>query len=316
MKNILVLGSVAYDYIMDYPQTFAEHILPDKLHELAISFTLNRLSKTFGGNGGNTAYTLSLLGQTPTLLSSVGSDDFSSYEAHMQKYGVDLQFVQKIPDEHTSTAFIMTDKNNCQITGFYEGAGAYNKNISLPNPKQYAIFTILPSTISAMMKFVREARDKIPYIYSPAQEITQLSKEELIEGIIGAEVLLVNDYEIELIIKATGMGKEALRNAVKVLVTTLGKKGSIIETKDEIIEVGIVPAETVKDPTGAGDAYIAGFAAGYSSNQLSLEVCGQIGATAATYAIEQYGTQTHNFTKDEFSKRFEATFHKPLALFS
>ncbi len=315
MKNLLVLGSVAYDYIMDYPQTFAEHILPDKLHELAVSFTLNRLSKTFGGNGGNTAYTLSLLGQTPTLLSSVGSDDFSSYRTHLTQHAVDLQFVRSIPDEHTATAFIMTDKNNCQITGFYEGAGTHNKHIDLPNPDAYEILTILPSTIPAMMKFVREAAGKIPYIYSPAQEIPQLSKAELTEGITGAEVLIVNDYEIELIKQATGMDTKQLLKTVKVLVTTLGKSGSVIQTIDQTIKIGIVPAESVKDPTGAGDAYIAGFTAGYS-NKLSLEACGQIGATAATYAIEQYGTQTHSFTKEAFSKRFEETFNTPLALFS
>ncbi|MBI2074514.1 MAG: carbohydrate kinase family protein [Candidatus Levybacteria bacterium] len=312
MKKIVVTGSLAFDYIMDFPQSFEENILPDKLKTLSVSFLAHNFSKNFGGVAGNIAYNLALLKQQSFILSSAGENDFETYKKHLEKVEVLTHYINEVRNEFTANMFMITDKNNCQIAGFYPGA--MRKDVDLSIEKDTDFVVIAPTMPDAMNKFVNQTKKLgIPYLYDPAQQIPRITKEQLENGVDGAEILIGNDYELALISKKTGITKEQLLGKNKIVITTLGEKGSLIEKKSEKYNVGVAKPLKIVDPTGAGDAYIAGFLTGYLKN-LELKVCGQIGATAAVYAIEQYGTQKHKFTIDEFKKRYVQAFEEMVEL--
>lgn len=311
MENILVTGSLAYDYIMDFPDSYENHILPDKIKTLSVSFLVDNLNKNFGGVSGNIAYTLALLKANPYILASAGEQDFPEYKNHLEKHNIPLDLITVVEKEFTANAFMITDKNNCQIAGFYPGALAKDDLLSIKEAvkkTQIDFIVVAPTVPTAMAKFVKEAKELgIPYLYDPAQQIPRIAKEELIDGIEGAEILIGNDYELELVMEKTGFTKKQLLGKVYILITTLGDKGSCIETKSENLTVGIAKPEKIIDPTGAGDAYIAGFLSGFI-NEKNLLACGEIGATAASFAIEKYGTQNHYFTSETLKKRSMQNF--------
>lgn len=310
MKKVLVTGSLAYDFIMDFPDSFESHILPEKLKTLSVSFLVDNFSKNFGGVAGNIAYNLSLLGTPSAILASAGKNDFAPYLLHIREANVDHRLIKAVTDEFTANMFVMTDKNNCQIAGFYPGAMKEDANLKITTAmaSQFDFLIISPTMPSAMSSFVKQAKKwKLTYLYDPAQQIPQLSPSELIAGIDGAEILIGNDYELSLIMKKTKLTKKEILQKVNILITTLGEEGSLIETKGETLKIGIAKPKTVVDPTGAGDAYIAGFLSGYLEDK-TLKIAGQIGATAAVYAIENYGTQKHTYTKQQFQKRYKEMF--------
>ena len=307
MKNIVVTGSLAFDYIMDFPGSYGEHILPDKIKTLSVSFLVQNLNKNFGGTAGNIAYSLALLDQPPTILASAGKKDFDEYLSHLKTISINTDRLNIVDNEFTATAYIMTDKNNCQIAGFYPGAMTHDEKLHLE--KIDTQFVVAAPTIpQAMINFIATAKKKnIPFLFDPAQALPRLTKDHLLYGVDGAEIVIGNDYEIALILEKTGLSKKEILNKTKILITTLGPEGSVIEAKNQRMTVGIVKPTKIVDPTGAGDAYIAGFIAGYT-RQLPLQICGQLGATAAVYAIEQYGTQNHRFTMEEFNDRYKRSF--------
>ncbi len=308
MKKIVVTGSLAFDYIMDFPGTYEEHILPEKLKTLSVSFRMQKLNKNFGGVAGNIAYTLSLLNLSSQIVASGGAFDFQNYMQHLKTHGINTDTINLVADEFTANAFIMTDRNNCQITGFYPGALSSDKLLSLNSCKNIDFVILGPTDTEAMIRFVKEAKEKnIPYLYNPVQHIPELTGPKLKDAIQGAEILIGNDYEIALILKKTRLAKKDLLQKAKIVITTLGERGSLIETAKEKVTVGIAKSAKIVDPTGAGDAYIAGFVAGYV-RKLSLQTCGQMGAVAAAYAIENYGTQNHKFSTYDFQKRYQQTF--------
>jgi len=303
---------LAFDYIMDFPQTFEENILPDKLKTLSVSFLAHNFSRNNGGVAGNIAYNLSLLSIKPLILASAGKKDFTSYKKELEKRGVNTSLINIVPNEFSANMFIITDKNNCQIAGFYPGAMSEDTNLNIPQNTDFIV--VSPTVPSAMDNFINQAKKKkIPYMYDPAQQIPRIEVEQLKNGIDGAEILIGNDYELSLITKKTGFTKKEILKKVKVLVTTLGEKGSLVETEKEKTEVGIAKPEKIKDPTGAGDAYIAGFLAGYLNGK-GLKESGTIGATLSSFAIEQYGTQNHKPTVSRISKRFKENFKTQLPL--
>ncbi|MFH1833242.1 MAG: carbohydrate kinase family protein [Candidatus Levyibacteriota bacterium] len=313
MKNVVVTGSLAFDHIMDFRESFEENILPDKLKTLSVSFLVDKFDKNFGGVAGNIAYNLGLLNHKAIILSSCGQKDFSPYKKHLQKIGVDINFIKSLRNKYTANFFVITDKNNCQIAAFNPGVmnSDADLNIDSVNKNNPIDFLVISPTIpSAMNSFVNQAKKlNIPYLYDPAQQIPRIEKEELKNAIDTAEILIGNDYEIALIIKKTGFSKKQIIDKVKVLITTLGKEGSIIETRSKQFKIGVVKPKNIIDPTGAGDAYIAGFLKGYL-NDHPLDVCGQLGATLGTYAIENYGTQKHKFSLTQFRKRYTENFGK------
>jgi len=310
MKTILVTGSLAFDHIMDFPETFEENILPDKLHTLSVSFLVRNFGRNFGGVAGNIAFNLGLLEERAAILASAGDNDFAPYNDHLCNVAVVTQYVNRVRNEFSANFFVITDSNNCQIAGFYAGAMVQDTALSIHqcDPCLLDFLLVSPTMPDAMDAFVREAKQSgIPYLYSPAQQIPRLSPEQLRYGVDGAEILIGNDYELSILMKKAGLSKRDLLRQAKIVVTTLGADGSTIEVGDEAICVGVVPPAEIVDPTGAGDAYIAGFLRGYLRHD-DLRVCGQLGATAASYALEKYGTQNHAYTLQDFASRYTQAF--------
>lgn len=314
MTNIVVTGSLAFDLIMDFPGNFSDHIDPTKLHILNLSFLVETLKKEKGGTAGNIAYNLALLGTKPAIL-GVAGEDFESYSSFLSNVGVDTSNIKIIKDQVTSQAFIVTDKKDNQITAFYPGAmkEASGLNLARLNKKPNLV-VISPNHPKAMINFVKQSNElKIPYMFDPGMQLPRLSDQDLLPGVKEAEILIGNDYEMGLLAEKCRVQSAKLVKLAKIVITTLGERGSLIQTGDQSIDIKPAKPEKVLDPTGAGDAYRAGFLSGFIKG-LDLKTCGQIGSVAACYAIEKYGTTNHVFTISEFCQRYKENFGKNIYL--
>lgn len=307
---ILVTGSLAFDYIMNFPGRFSDSIIPEKIHMLNVSFLVDKLIKNKGGTAGNIAYSLALL-DTPVSILSVAGNDFSEYKNFLERAGVDTTMIRIIVAETTALAFITTDQADNQISGFYPGALNSSNDLSVTRG-DFAV--ISPDDPVAMMKHTKECQTlKIPYMFDPGMQLPRLTDEELKIGIKGAEILIGNDYEMNLIKSRLWMEDSDLLKQVEILITTLGEKGAEIVTSKEKILIKPAKPNSVSDPTGAGDAFRAGFLAGYM-RKFPLKTCGQMGAVASCYTVEKYGTTTHSFALPEFCKRYEENYKEKLQL--
>ncbi len=307
--NILLTGSVAYDYLMTFPGYFRDHILPDKLESISLSFLVDSMVRLRGGTAANIAYTLALLGEKPRIFAAVG-EDFAEYRTWLETNGIDTTWAKAVPGEFTASFFANTDLSNAQIASFYPGAMARASELSLKSivSEKPDMVVISPNDPEAMKSYVTECIDLgYKYIYDPSQQIVRFSGEELRAGIEGAYALFLNDYEYALTQKMTGMSEERLLEYVDVLVVTRGENGSDIYTKNNQFHIPVVPPKRIGDPTGVGDAFRGGFLAAYARG-LDWESCGQVGSLAATYCLEETGTQTHTYTRREFIDRFRECF--------
>jgi adenosine kinase len=310
--NIYISGSMAYDRIMDFPGKFSDYILPDKIHVLNVCFNVNGLVEKFGGTAGNIAFSLSLLNEKPFIIAAIGKD-YRNYFEWLGENNIVIDGIKIIPEEFTAGAYITTDMSDNQITGFNPGAMKYpsGHTFEKAGPKD-SIVLIAPGNIEDMTGYARTCRDKkIPYVCDPGQSLTKWDKQSLIEWIDGALLLITNDYELEVIMKMTGLDKKGLLALAGTIITTLGEKGSVIVSGDSEVPVPAAKAGKVVDPTGAGDAYRAGLLKGIVSEK-DLLTAAKIGAVAAVYAIEKYGTQEHRFTYDEFAERYRKNFGENL----
>lgn len=309
--TVLVSGSLAYDRIMPFAGYFKDNILPDKIHNLNVSFFVQDLQESFGGTAGNIAYNLALLGQSAALLANVGSKDFDPYRIWLKKNKIDFTQVKILKNQQTASAYIITDKADNQISGFFPGAMRQPYQLQA-NKLQANIAIVSPQNPSDMVKLPKifKAR-KIPYIFDPGQQITSLTKSGLISGIAGSKILIGNDYEIDLIIKKTGWSMAALLGASETVVTTLGSKGSIIRQGKAIHRIPPAKPKDILDPTGAGDAYRAGLIYGLLKGW-PLPKIGRLAGLVAVYTVEKYGTQTHHFSWSQLAKRYRQNFKDKL----
>jgi len=306
--QILVSGSLAYDRIMDFPGRFSDHILPDKIHILNVCFIVNGLKEKFGGTAGNIAYSLALLGEQAQILATAGKD-FDRYENWLCQHRLSLEGIRRVPEELTAGAYITTDKGDNQITGFNPGAMNYPSLFTFDgtNPKE-TLAIVAPGNLEDMYNYTRIYGEKdIPYIFDPGQNIPAFSGDQLLEMLKGSRLLISNDYELEMIIRATGLEKAQLLEQTEGIITTLGEKGSVVCTHDQEHEIPAVPVSKVQDPTGAGDAYRAGVIKGLVMGK-SLSEAAHIGAVCAGYAVECHGTQEHHFSEEAFWARYQACF--------
>ncbi|MFV0421823.1 carbohydrate kinase family protein [Oleidesulfovibrio sp.] len=305
--SIYISGSLAYDRIMNFPGKFSDHILPDKIHILNVCFLIDRLEEKRGGTAGNIAYTLALLGEKPKILATVGKD-FDRYEEALSKLDLPMDGIRRMEDQFTAGAYITTDQSDNQITGFNPAAMShpcdYEFNGASPADD---IAIVSPGNVDDMVELPRKFREMgMRYIFDPGQQITALTGEKMLECINGAHMLVTNDYELEMIMKATGRTKAELLNMTNYIITTLGEQGSRIDNGEPVM-VGVAAAKEVLDPTGAGDAYRAGLLKGLTDG-LDVAEAAKLGATCASFCIEHYGTQEHNFTAEEFKTRYDAAF--------
>ncbi|KAF0146090.1 MAG: adenosine kinase [Nitrospirae bacterium] len=306
--NIYVSGSMAYDRIMDFPGKFSDHILPGKIHILNVCFTVNGMVEKFGGTAGNIAYSLSLLKEKPVILATIGKD-YESYFRWLKKKKISTKGLKIIKGEFTAGAYITTDKSDNQITGFNPGAMKYQSKYKFSGvDPEDSIVLIAPGNLQDMIEYAGACKKKgINYICDPGQSLTAWGKKALIEWIKGSVMLISNDYELEMIMNRTGIDKKGLLKLTKTIITTLGEKGSLISTSKSDISVRAAKVFGVVDPTGAGDAYRAGLLKGLAIGK-DLKAAAKIGAVAATYAIEKYGTQEHHYTYQDFIKRYRSNF--------
>ena len=308
--NVIVTGSIAYDYLMSFPGRFAEHILPDQIEHLSVSFLVDEKRRQRGGGAANIAYTLALLGERPHVMDTVGQD-FSEYRSWLEQHGVNTSLIYDEPDLFTASFFVSTDQGGNQIASFYTGAMARARNLSFHDldAGQVDLVVISPNDPQAMVKYAAECQDlDVPYLYDPSQQIIRLSGDELRAGLSGCSILVVNEYEFEMLQEKTGLTPEEIRaTPARACVVTLGVEGSRIWAGEAIYDIPAVPPEQTDDPTGVGDAFRAGFIRGLSAN-LPWDVTGRMGALAATYVIEQPGPQSHHYTLAEFVARFQEYF--------
>ena len=311
--RVVVTGSLAYDYIMNFPGLFKDHILPDRVHMLSVSFLVDSMKRMRGGVAGNIAYSLALLGLQPLVVASAGQD-FGEYRQWMTSQGVDASGIHEIIGEFTASCFINTDQANNQLVAFYTGAMARSRDLSLLGFGLTAndLVVISPTDPEAMARYVSECREMgVPFLFDPGKQTPRLTAEQILDGLNGAYALIGNDYEFAMMAQVTGKSERELIESVPLTVITQGDKGSIVSVAHNgtrvDTNVDVAPVDEVRDPTGAGDAYLAGFVFGLS-HQLPAVKCGQIASLAGAFAIERHGCQEHVYTPAEFYARYVTAF--------
>lgn len=292
--RIAVTGSIATDHLMTYPGRFTDQLLPDELAHLSVSFLVEDLEVRRGGVAANIAFGMGVLGLRPILVGSVG-DDFADYRAWLDRHGVDTQAVRVSELRHTARFVCTTDADHNQIASFYAGAMSEAREIELGPLAPLDLVVVSPNDPAAMVRHTTEARDRgIPFVADPSQQLASLEDDQVRTLIDGADVLLTNAYESALTEHKTGWSAQEVLARVGVRVTTHGAKGAVIDAAGaEQLQVGVVPARTLADPTGGGDAFRAGFLSGRSWG-LSLERAAQVGSLLATLCLETVGTQEYD----------------------
>jgi adenosine kinase len=308
--KIVVTGSIAFDYLMSFPGKFTEHFLPEHMSRISLSFLVDTMDKRRGGCAPNIAYTLALLGERPRLMAAAG-EDFGEYRQWLEAAGVDTSLVVQVAGKFTASFFCSTDVENNQIASFYTGAMADSGQLSFRTAGDCGLAIVSPNDPGAMLQYAEECRTMgIAYIFDPGQQCTRMSGVELKDGIVGAHLVICNDYEFELIRQKTGLSEADVLAQAKALVITRGEDGSSVYlSSGERVDVAAVRPDRIVDPTGVGDAYRGGLMKGMAL-RLPYEVCARIGSMAATYALEHLGGQSHSYTWDEFTRRYEQHFEK------
>jgi adenosine kinase len=301
--KIIVSGSLAYDRIMDFPEHFSDHILPDKIHVLNVCFQVNGVTENFGGTAGNISYALKLMGQSPVVSACIGHDNRRYYK-WLGENGISTDGLRVVEEEFTAGAYITTDKADNQITGFNPGAMKYSSELDFDSldPEQ-TLLIASPGNLDDMIDYPRRCREKgIRYIFDPGQALPVLQADDLVEAITGCSLLIVNDYEMDLILNKTGRDKEEILDRAEATIVTLGEHGSQVYTNGTETTIEPFTADQVVDPTGCGDAYRGGLLSGLASGKDLVESA-RLGSACASFAVERYGTQVYRFTPDEFNER-------------
>jgi adenosine kinase len=310
--QLIVTGSIAFDYLMSFPGRFTEHFLPEHMNRVSLSFLVDSMDKRRGGCAPNIAYTLALLGERPKLMATAGQD-FGDYRQWMEGAGIDTSLVKTVDGKFCASFFCSTDQHNNQIASFYTGAMANAAELSfrgLPGLASDALVIISPNDPDAMVQYAEECSTMgIKYIWDPGQQCARMGGDQLKDGIIGAFMVICNDYEFELIRQKTGFGEQDVLANVPLLVVTRGEHGCTVMTKDGAVDVPAVQPDRIEDPTGVGDAFRGGFMKGLAA-ALPYPTCAKLGSVAATYALEHLGGTYHAYSREEFKTRYETHFGK------
>ena len=305
--SLIVTGSIAFDYLMSFPGRFTEHLLPEHMSRVSLSFLVDTMDKRRGGCAPNIAYTLALLGERPKLMGTAGQD-FGDYRRWLEAAGVDTSLVRDVPDKFTASFFCSTDVDGNQIASFYTGAMANAGELSFRTAGNCQLAMISPNDPGAMVQYAEECRTLgVPYIWDPGQQCARMSGDELRDGLVGATLVICNDYEFELIRQKTGMDEAAVFARAGALVITRGERGCSVYEGSRRTDVSAVEPHRMVDPTGVGDAFRGGFMKGMA-DKADYVRCAQFGSVAATYALEHLGGQSHAYTLDEFQERLEGHF--------
>lgn len=304
--SALICGSFAYDTIMVFHDKFKNHILPDQVHILNVSFLVPDMRREFGGCAGNIAYNLKLLGEAPLPMGTVGKD-FGPYAEWMDQCGIDRRYVKEV-ETYTAQAFITTDEDDNQITAFHPGAMNLSHENRVTDAEGVKLGIVAPDGRDGMLQHAEQfAEAGIPFIFDPGQGLPMFDGTELLDFIDKATWVAVNDYEAQMLEDRTGLSPHEIAERVEALIVTRGAKGSHIYTQQHRIDIPVAEAQAISDPTGCGDAYRAGLLYGLL-RELDWETTGRIAALMGAIKIEHHGTQNHRFSMDEFFERFAENF--------
>ncbi len=307
MASALICGSLAFDTIMVFPDQFKNHILPDKVHILNVSFLVPRMRREFGGCAGNIAYNLKLLGGNPIPMATVGQD-FATYRTHFEERGISLQFVKELPDLFTAQAFITTDLDDNQITAFHPGAMMRSYENHVRDVPDIGFGIVGPDGYEAMLQNSAEfAECNIPFIFDPGQAMPLFNGKELTQMIEQATYVTVNDYESNLLQEKTGLSEKQIAERVQAYLITRGPKGSEIHSKSGMLQIPPATVTRVADPTGCGDAYRAGLIFGWMNN-MDMATTGRIASLMGALKIENVGPQNQRFDYAQFAEQFRQQF--------
>ena len=305
--SALICGSLAYDTIMVFPERFKDHILPDKVHMLNVSFLVPEMRRQFGGVAGNISYNLKLLGGDPYPMATVG-DDFGPYQRRLESLGISTRYIRHLEGEFTPQAFITTDFDDNQITAFHPGAMMESQLNKVESANGIKLGIVAPDGREAMLQHSRDfKRLGIPHIFDPGQAMTLFNGDDLRGFISQANWLVANDYEFQLIHERTGLSREQIAEQLEALIITRGGEGSTLITKDGEQHIEIVKARAVMDPTGCGDAYRAGLIYGLL-NDLDLATACRIGSVMGALKVAVQGPQNHEPTLDEIVDSFQNAY--------
>lgn len=311
--SIVVTGSFAFDYIMQFPGRFTDHILPDRLDKISLSFLVDEMNKVRGGCAPNIAYSLALLGERPRLMATAGQDGLE-YRDWLTAQGVDTSLLRIYEDVFTASLFVNTDRDLNQIASFYTGAMARARELSFYdlNAQDVQITIISPNDPAAMTRYARECRELgIPYVYDPSQQVARVDGDELAEGLTGARILILNEYEYNVLQKKTGLNEAQLLERVETIIVTQGEEGSTILDRragdGQRLHVPVARPRATYDPTGVGDAYRAGLLKGLVRDY-PWPVTGRVASLAAVYVLEHPGPQPPPYTRREFVQRYRDNF--------
>jgi adenosine kinase len=303
----LICGSVAYDTIMVFRDHFKNHILPDQIHILNVSFLVPELRREFGGCAGNIAYSLKMLGGDPLIMATVG-EDCQPYAYRMEKLRLSQAHMRQVPNTFTAQAFITTDLDDNQITAFHPGAMNFSHQNHISEARDVGLGIVAPDGREGMLQHAREFHEAgVPFIFDPGQGLPMFNGEELLNFIRQADYVATNDYEAKMLQERTGKNIEELSRLVKALVVTQGAQGSLVVVNGKSETIPSVKPAQVVDPTGCGDAYRAGLLYGIA-NDFDWPTTGRLASLLGSIKIAQRGAQNHQFTRDEVSRRFRETF--------
>jgi adenosine kinase len=307
--KVILTGSIAFDYLMYFPGYFKDHILPESLDKISLSFLVEDMVKRFGGVGANIAYNLALVGGKPYLYSAAGQD-FGDFKHHLEAAGVDTSGVYIDKEKFTASFFQNTDLGQSQIASFYTGAMADTANMSLRKADYEVgdLVMVSPSDPRAMNLYIDECAELgLKMIFDPGQQIVRMDKSMMCRGVENAFGLFVNEYEFELLQKQASLSAEEILHSPEFCVVTLGKEGARVVNAQEDTLVPVIEDVKAVDPTGVGDAFRGGFLRGYLLGW-PMKTCAEMGATTAAYCLAEHGTQEHNFTWKAFKQYYRQTF--------
>ncbi len=305
--SALICGSMAYDTIMVFHDQFKNHILPEKVHILNVSFLVPVLRREYGGCAGNIAYNLNLLGEDAQIMAVVGHD-FEPYSQWLNQNRLSTEYIHILDNQYTGQAYITTDQDGNQITAFHPGAMSFSQINAIPANTDISIGIVSPDGKEGMQQHAEQfAELGIPFIFDPGQGMPMFNGAELLTFIDQANYVTLNDYESELMQERTGLSLTQIAERVEALIITLGAQGSKIYTQGQCISIPAAKPHAVLDPTGCGDAYRAGLLFGLM-NEYDWEVTGRIASLMGALKIEHNGTQNHTFTMADFKQRFHENF--------
>ncbi|MTV26882.1 carbohydrate kinase family protein [Nitriliruptoraceae bacterium ZYF776] len=316
--RIAVTGSIATDYLMTFPGRFSEQLVADQLDRVSLSFLVDELEVRRGGVAANISFGLAQLGHTPLLVGAVGQDFDSDYRAWLRRHGVDCSAVHVSELRHTARFLCTTDLDQNQMASFYTGAMEEARFIELaPIGERVGgldLVVVSPNDPEAMIRHTQECRQlDLPFVADPGQQLARMDGDQVKKLVDGARYLITNDYEKALLESKTGWSSDEVLSRVETRITTLGPKGSVIETRDGVVcEVPAAPEQRREDPTGVGDAFRSGLLAGLAWG-LPLERCAQIGSMVATYVLEHVGTQEYEIDADGFLGRLGTVYGDEVA---